>query len=105
MNPFRSNPRRRRKMEFSPELLETRELLTGGNVTFAILPGTITDPNGTATIQFTVDSSHFTLPRHAFTLGIDVVADSGSMKSPSIESLAAMRTFFWCRRPAGRPES
>ena len=41
MNPFRSNPRRRRKLEFGPEQLETRELLTGGSNTFAIIPGTV----------------------------------------------------------------
>src|SRR4051794_25304072 len=84
MNPFRSLPRRRRKMEFGPEQLETRELLTGGNNTFAIMPGSITSSNGTASIKFTIDPANFTLPRRAITLGIDVVASSGSTVKPLI---------------------
>jgi hypothetical protein len=87
MNPFRSLPRRRRKTVFGPELLETRELLTGGSNTFAIIPGSVTTTNGTAAIKFTVDPGHFTLPRHALTLGIDVVADSGSTIKPFISEV------------------
>src|SRR5205807_2299974 len=87
MNPFRSIPRRRRKMEFGPELLETREMLTGGHNTFAIIPGTVTQTNGTTKIQFTIDPAHFTLPRKAFTLGIDIVPNAGSSIKPLISEV------------------
>jgi hypothetical protein len=88
MSPFRSLPRRRRKMEFGPERLETRALLTGGaGDTFAIIPGTIDKPGGTAAIQFTIDPAHFTLPRHTFTLGIDVVPGPNSGLKPLITSV------------------
>ena len=87
MNPFRSNPRRRRKLVFGPELLETRELLTGGSNTFAVIPGTVTTTNGTTAIQFTIDPANFTLPRQAITLGINVVAASGSSVKPLISSV------------------
>jgi hypothetical protein len=87
MNPLRSNSRRCRKLEFGPEQLETRELLTGGSNTFAIIPGTVTSTNGTAQVQFTIDPAHFTLPRHALTLGIDVVPESGSTIKPFISQV------------------
>jgi hypothetical protein len=87
MNPLRPNPRRRRKLEFGPELLETRELMTSGSNTFAIIPGTVTTPNGTTAIKFTIDPAHFTLPRQAITLGIDVVPTSGSSVKPLISSV------------------
>jgi hypothetical protein len=87
MNPFRSLPRRRRKMEFGPELLETRELLTGGSNTFAIIPGTVSTTNGTTQVSFTIDPSQFTRPRSALTLGIDVVAASGSTIKPFISEV------------------
>jgi hypothetical protein len=87
MNPMRSNPRRRRKLEFGPEPLETRELMTGGSNTFAIIPGNITTTNGTTAIKFTINTANFTLPRHAITLGIDVVPQSGSTVKPLISSV------------------
>ncbi len=87
MNPFRSNPRRRRKLVFGPERLETRELLTGGSNTFAIIPGTVSTTNGTTAIKFTIDPANFTLPRQALTLGIDVVPESGSTIKPLISSV------------------
>jgi hypothetical protein len=87
MNPLRSNPRRRRKLEFGPELLETRELMTGGSNTFAIIPGNVTTTNGTTAIKFTIDPANFTMPRHAITLGIDVVPTSGSTVKPLISSV------------------
>jgi hypothetical protein len=87
MNPLRSNPRRHRKLEFGAELLETRELMTGGTNTFAIIPGTVTTTNGTTAIQFTINPANFTLPRHAITLGIDVVPTSGSSVKPLISSV------------------
>src|SRR5262249_19706005 len=87
MNPFRSNPRRRRKLQFGPEQLETRALMTSGSNTFAIFPGTVSQTNGTTAIQFTIDPAHFTLPRRAITVGIDVVPASGSSIKPLISSV------------------
>jgi hypothetical protein len=87
MNPLRSNPRRSRKREFGPELLETRELMTGGTNTFAIIPGSVATTNGTTAIKFTINPANFTLPRHAITLGIDVVPTSGSAVKPLISSV------------------
>jgi hypothetical protein len=87
MNPFRSNPRRRRKLVFGPERLETRELMTSGSNTFAIIPGTVSTTNGTTAIKFTIDPANFTLPRQALTLGIDVVPASGSTIKPLIASV------------------
>jgi hypothetical protein len=86
MNPFRSITRRR-KPELSAERLETRELLTGGHNTFAIIPGNVAKTDGTAAIAFTVDSTHFTLPRKSFALGIDVVPDASSSIKPLISSV------------------
>jgi hypothetical protein len=74
-------------MEFGPEVLETRELMTGGANTFAIIPGTVDKVNGTSSITFTIDSQHFKLPRRAVTMGIDVVANSGSTIKPLISSV------------------
>jgi hypothetical protein len=68
-------------------MLETRELLTGGDNTFAIIPGAVAKANDTAQIQFTIDPAHFTLPRHALTIGIDVVAASGSSIKPLISEV------------------
>src|SRR5438874_1166320 len=87
MNPLRPFPRRRRKSEFGPEPLETRELLTGGHNTFAILPGTVDKPGGTTAIQFTIDSTHFHLPRKSVALGVDIVPDSNSTIKPLISSV------------------
>jgi hypothetical protein len=87
MNSSRSNPRQRRKREFGPELLETRELMTAGSNTFAIIPGSITTSNGATAIKFTINPANFTLPRHAITLGIDVVPSSGSTVKPLIASV------------------
>ena len=87
MNPFRSNPRRRRKLVSGPEQLETRELLTGGTNIFAEIPGTVSTTNGTTAITFTIDPADFTLPRQAVTLGIDVAPASGSTIKPLISSV------------------
>jgi hypothetical protein len=87
MNPFRSNPRRSRKLVFGPERLETRELMTGGSNTFAVIQGTVPTANGTTAVQFTIDPAHFTMPRHAITVGIMVVPASGSSIKPLISSV------------------
>ncbi|SIO59673.1 hypothetical protein SAMN05444166_6137 [Singulisphaera sp. GP187] len=88
MNPFKRAPRRRQQVQLCAEALETRQLLTGGaGNTFAIIPGTIDKPNGTVSVSFTLDQSHFTRPKGKVAIGIDVVADpSGSLK-PLISSV------------------
>lgn len=88
MNPSKSSPRRRRNLSLGAEALESRELLTGGaGNTFAIIPGTISTTDGTTSINFTIDPTHFNLPKRAFTLGIDVIAASGSTINPMISSV------------------
>ena len=88
MNPSNSSSRRRRNLALGAEALESRELLTGGaGNTFAIIPGSITTAGGTTAIKITIDTTHFTLPRRAFTLGIDVVPASGSNVKPFILSV------------------
>jgi hypothetical protein len=54
---------------------------------FALVPGSITTPGGSATISFTIDPSQFTLPRHALTLGVDIAAINGSTIKPFISSI------------------
>src|SRR5262249_18209382 len=89
MNPFRSSNRRRARVQLSAEALETRALLTGGaGNTFAIIPGTIDKPGDTVTVSFTIDPSHFTLPRKSLALGVDVAADpSAPNLLPFIQSV------------------
>ena len=85
MDPSKSSSRRRRNLSLGAEALEARELLTGGaGDTFAIIPGMIAGAGGTATIKFTIDPSHFTVPKKSFTLGIDVVPDPSSSLKPII---------------------
>ena len=88
MNPFRSNPRRRRKTEFGPELLESRELLTGGRQHLRDHPRD-DRPSRTGRPRSSSRSTRRTsrCPRRAITLGIDVVADSGSTVKPLIASV------------------
>ncbi len=88
MNP--SYPQRRRRgQNFGVESLEGRELLTGGaGSTFAIMPGSITKAGGTATISFTIDPTHFTMPRSGkLLLGIDVATQSGQSLKPLITTI------------------
>lgn len=88
MNPSYSSPRRRRDLALGAEALESRELLTGGaGNTFAIIPGSIDKPGGTAAVKFTIDPAHFKLPRRAFTLGIDVAPEPSSNLKPFIASV------------------
>jgi hypothetical protein len=62
--------------------------MTGGaGDSFALIPGTIAKPGGTTAVQFTINPSEFHLPRHAFTLGIDVAALPGSSVKPFILSV------------------
>lgn len=90
MHSSNSSSRRRRDVVIAPETLETRELLTGGaGNTFAIVPGEVTKVGQVAEIKFTIDPTHFTMPKGRMTLGIDVVANSGSTVKPKIVSIHA----------------
>ena len=81
MNPSRRRPKARP----CAESLESRSLLTGGaGSTFALVPGTIAQAGGTAEVKFTVDPTHFTMPKGKLTLGVDIVAASGSTVAPKI---------------------
>jgi hypothetical protein len=84
MNPSQPS-KRRRAARLAPEALEARELLTGGaGSTFAIVTGSITKANQPAAVTFTIDPSHFTIPKGKFTVGIDVAPASGATISPQI---------------------
>ncbi len=85
MHPFQPQPRRKTVTRLQPEQLESRELLTGGaGDTFAIIPGEITKPNQPAVVKFTIDPTHFTIPKGKFTLGVDIVKDPTSTLKPMI---------------------
>ena len=90
MNPFKRAPRPRQKQVVRPvaEALESRKLLTGssGN-TFAIVPGTIDAPNGNVSVAFTINPSHFTLPKGKIAMGIDIAADPSGTLKPVIASV------------------
>src|SRR5689334_2237536 len=88
MNPSKRSARRRQNVQPSAEMLETRELLTGGGGnTFAILPGTITDPGGTTSVSFTLTPGNFTRPTGNVAMGIDVVQDPSGTLKPLIASV------------------
>ena len=87
MNPSQSS-RRRRGFPLAAEPLESRDLMTGGaGSTFAIEPGTVAQANQSAPVKFTIDTTHFTLPKGGLTLGIDVVPASNSQLKPTIGSV------------------
>ena len=87
MTPTQRSTRRPRSARFAPEALESRALLTGGaGSTFAIDSGTIAAANTPTAIKFTIDPSHFTIPKGRLTLGIDVVGGSSSSSSAATTS-------------------
>jgi hypothetical protein len=62
--------------------------MTGGaGNTFALIPGTITTPGGTAVINFTLNPAQFTLPKGKMVLGIDVIPEQGSSVQPLISQV------------------
>ena len=88
MKPSQPSNRRRRETRPAAEALESRQLLTGGaGDTFAIEGGTISKANQPAVVKFTIDPTHFTLPKGKFTLGIDIAAASGSNLKPQIAAV------------------
>lgn len=80
----------RRKITFQPkvegQVLESRRLMTGGmGSTFALIPGAISTPGGSADVKVTVSPTLFTIPKGHFKLGVDVVpATPGTTFSPKI---------------------
>src|SRR3954447_22256106 len=89
MNPSRPNPRRPRTPSLAPEVLEGRELMTGGvGNTFAIIPAKIATAGGRTAIHFNLDPKLFTDPGNKpFVLGIDVAANQGSTANPVVRSV------------------
>ncbi len=89
MNPSQTNPRRPRTPALAPERLEGRDLMTGGvGSTFAIIPATISQAGGHATVSFNLDPKLFTDPGNKpFVLGVDVAANQGSKANPVIRSV------------------
>jgi hypothetical protein len=71
------------------ESLEGRQLLTGGaGSTFAIVPGNITKAGGSATFSFTIDPTHFTMPKSGrMLLGVDIATESGATVRPVISAV------------------
>ena len=91
MTQYRSQTeiRRRPLFRIEPEALEGRLLLTGGGGnTIALAKGIIAAVDGTSTSPFVVDSTHFTIPHHRMTLGVDIVSDTGSTVQPKINSVS-----------------
>jgi hypothetical protein len=82
-------PRRPRTASLAPELLEARELMTGGvGDTFAILPATIATARGHTTVAFNLDPKLFTDPGNKpFILGVDVAPNQNSAVVPVITSV------------------
>jgi hypothetical protein len=84
MLPTHSDKPRRRRAALNPEILEDRCLMTfGAGSMFAVMPGTATAGKASQ-VSFTIDPSHFTLPKGKFELGIDVTPASGSTVKPVI---------------------
>ena len=82
--PFRS-----RKLRLQAESLESRELLTGGaGSTFAITAGNIATAGGSQATTVHIDSTHFTMPRHSVTLGVDIAPIANSGLSGRIDSIS-----------------
>jgi Dockerin type I domain len=83
----RSN-RLRHQARPDAELLEGRELLTGGaGSNFALVQSSIPTVNGSAQVNFAVNPANFKLPKGSFSLGIDVAALTGSSVQPAIVSI------------------
>jgi hypothetical protein len=88
MNPSRPN-RKPRTSTFAPELLETRQMLTGGvGSTFAIIPATISKAGGQVSVSFSLNPAYFTDPGNKpFLLGLDVAPGTNSTVNPVIKSV------------------
>lgn len=88
MSRNRAPSRRRSPVSLNPEVLESRSLMTGGaGDTFALVPGTVANPGGTAQIPVTLTPELFHLPKGRMVLGIDVVPKNASTVQPLISRI------------------
>ncbi len=93
MNTSQNPSKRRRTIALNPEVLETRQLLTGGaGNTFAIMQGTVLAPNQRVNVSFAINSSLITTPHNQFTLGIDIAKGTNSTIRPRIVGLLDLTT-------------
>ena len=85
MSRSHASSRSRNSVSLRPEVLESRSLMTGGaGNTFALVPGNVADPGGTAQVPITIAPPLFTLPKQKMVLGIDVVPKTNSSLTPLI---------------------
>ncbi len=94
---MRSNSQsRRRASQARPgaEILEKREVLTGGaGNTIALVPKAIAAPGGTTTVDVKVDPTLFKFNKQGkLLLGIDVAPQSGSTVTPKIKSVTLIES-------------
>ena len=89
MNPSDLKPRRPRSPSLNTEMLEKREMMTGGvGDTFAILPATISKAGGKTSVDFTLDPKLFkSNGKKPFVLGIDVAPNSSASTNPVVKSV------------------
>jgi hypothetical protein len=86
MNLTKKVRRTRQCLCLAPEVLEDRVVLSAGQgSTFAIMPGTISTPGTTTSVQFTMSSAMFATPKKNgdILLGIDIAAASTSATTTS----------------------
>jgi hypothetical protein len=84
MNLTQKVRRTRQRLCLAPEVLEDRVVLSAGQgSTFAIMPGTITTPGTTSSVQFTMSSSMFATPKRNgdILLGIDIASATSASSS------------------------
>ncbi len=85
MSHSRENTRRKLQSRPSGEMLEDRQLLTGGaGSIFALVPGEVTAAKQPATHTFTINNDDFTLKNRGVTLGIDIAATTNSKVQPKV---------------------
>lgn len=85
MSHSREHSRRRLQSRPVGEMLEDRQLLTGGaGSIFALVPGAVTAAKQPATHTFTISNENFTLKNRGVTLGIDIAATSNSKVQPKV---------------------
>lgn len=86
MIPSRKQPRKRRNLLFSMDMLEERRVMSAGmGSTFAIVPGAVAEPGQTSTVEIRIDPKHFSGGRGGrMVVGIDVAADPNSTVKPTV---------------------
>lgn len=88
MSHSRENSRRKLQIRPTGEMLEDRQMLTGGaGSIFALVPGEVTAAKQPATHTFTINNDSFTLKNRGMTLGIDIAAAGTSKVQPKVSSV------------------